>query len=269
MLSRGWFIVAILFAITVVAAFATGYSLLWKAAYFFVILGALSWAWVWLNVRGLTVERESPDQRAQIGQTITERITIRNASPLPKPYVEIRDGSDLPGHQASVAIHLPARDFRRWRVKTTCTQRGRFRLGPLTVVATDPAGLFQREEQISGASSLLVYPRTVPIPDFTIPGGDLSGESRVKQWTHAVTPNASGIREYQPGDSLNRIHWLSTARTNRMMVKDFELDPSSEVWIVLDLQRSVHLGSGDDSTEEYGVTIAASIARRLIETNRS
>jgi uncharacterized protein (DUF58 family) len=116
---------------------------------------------------------------------------------------------------------------------------------------------------------LLVYPRTVPLPNFTLPGGELSGESRIKTRTHAITPNAAGIREYAPGDSFNRIHWTSTARTGRIMVKEFELDPSSEVWLLVDMQRDVHLGEGEESTEEYAVTIAASIGRRLIETNRS
>jgi uncharacterized protein (DUF58 family) len=48
-----------------------------------------------------------------------------------------------------------------------------------------------------------------------------------------VTPNASGVREYAPGDAFNRIHWKSTARTGEMMVKTFELDPASDIWIVI------------------------------------
>ncbi|MCL6648546.1 MAG: DUF58 domain-containing protein [Chloroflexi bacterium] len=122
---------------------------------------------------------------------------------------------------------------------------------------------------LTGSGTLLVYPRTVPLPNFTIPGGELSGESRVKTRTHAVTPNAAGIREYVPGDSFNRIHWPSTARTGRIMVKEFELDPSSEVWLVIDMEARVQAGEGDESTEEYAVTIAASIGRRLVEMNRS
>jgi uncharacterized protein (DUF58 family) len=268
-MGRNWVIVAILLAASVILAVATGYNLLWKAVYFFVMLIALSWAWAWLNVRDIEVRRDGPEQRAQIGQTISERITVRNRSPFPKPWIEIRDHSTLPGHQASMAINLPARERRTWRVKTPCTRRGRFSLGPLTVVASDPVGLFRREKQIAGSGSLLVYPRTVPLPNFTLPGGELSGESRIKTRTHAITPNAAGIREYAPGDSFNRIHWPSTARTGRMMVKEFELDPSSEVWLVIDMQRDVQLGEGAESTEEYAVTIAASIGRRLIETNRS
>ena len=84
-----------------------------------------------------------------------------------------------------------------------------------------------------------------------------------------MTPNASGVRPYEPGDSFNRIHWRTTARTNELMVKLFELDPASDIWVILDLDRSVHVGEGEESTEEFVVRIAASIARFFLVANRS
>jgi uncharacterized protein (DUF58 family) len=83
-----------------------------------------------------------------------------------------------------------------------------------------------------------------------------------------VTPNAASIREYYPGDSYNRIHWRSTARTGRLMVKTFEMDPTSNIWVVLDLHGEVQRGSDEESTEEYGVRIAASLAYRFLNANR-
>jgi uncharacterized protein (DUF58 family) len=97
----------------------------------------------------------------------------------------------------------------------------------------------------------------------------LPGESRVRRPAYSVTPNAASVRKYQPGDSFNRIHWRSTARTGELMVKLFELDPASDVWIVLDLDEAVQAGKEDDSTEEHGVRIATSIARFFLLGNRS
>jgi uncharacterized protein (DUF58 family) len=116
---------------------------------------------------------------------------------------------------------------------------------------------------------VIVYPPFIDLPHFTVPPASLPGEGRFRRRTHYVTPNASGVREYVPGDSFNRIHWGSTARAGRLMVKTFELDPASDIWIVLDLQRSVRAGSGDESTEEYGVKIAASVARYFLNANRN
>jgi uncharacterized protein (DUF58 family) len=96
----------------------------------------------------------------------------------------------------------------------------------------------------------------------------LPGEGTVRQRTHYVTPNAAAIREYYPGDSYSRIHWKSTARLNRLMVKTFEMDPTSNIWVVLDLHRDVQRGHGDESTEEYGVRVAASLANHFLQQNR-
>jgi uncharacterized protein (DUF58 family) len=94
-----------------------------------------------------------------------------------------------------------------------------------------------------------------------------------------------GVRQYQPGDSFNRIAWSATARTGQLMVKEFELDPSADVWLVLDGDARHHVvahgvaGAGDtgqrvvgailDSTEEYAVTITASLARYFLDLNRA
>ena len=113
-----------------------------------------------------------------------------------------------------------------------------------------------------------MLPRPEELPYFWSPVAQLPGEGIVRRRTHYVTPNASGVREYYPGDSYNRIHWRSTARLGRLMVKTFEMDPTSNVWVLLDLDRSVQAGEGDESTEEYGVRIATSLAYHFVQSNR-
>jgi uncharacterized protein (DUF58 family) len=115
---------------------------------------------------------------------------------------------------------------------------------------------------------LLVLPRPEELPYFWSPVAQLPGEGSVRRRTHYVTPNASGVRDYYPGDSYNRIHWRSTARLGQLMVKTFEMDPTSNVWILLDLNGAVQAGAGDDSTEEYGVRIATSLAYHFVQSNR-
>jgi len=116
---------------------------------------------------------------------------------------------------------------------------------------------------------VLVYPRATDLPSFSVPAASLPGEGRFRRRTHYVTPNASGVRPYEFGDSFNRIHWPSSARTGDLMVKIFELDPASDIWVILDLHEPVQAGEGDESTEEYGVRIAASVARYFLTANRS
>lgn len=263
----------------------TGIRLFFQLFYLLIALLALSYLWAWSNLRGLRVERETFTHRTQVGEEARERITVRNLWPLPKLWVELQDHSDLPNHGTGFVAYLPAHDRRRWSARTPCTMRGKFTLGPATLVSGDPFGIFRLERAVPGTSEVLVYPRTTPLPGFTLPSAELPGGQDVKSRTFHVTPNVATIRDYQPGDSFNRIHWRSTARTGQLMVKEFELDPTAEIYIVLDMQERVqqHIAPTKttrstrqgrelrlaESTEEYGVQAAASIARQLLGQNRT
>lgn len=267
------------------AAQGTGIRLFFHLFYLLLALLVLSYLWAWSNLRGLRVERETFTHRTQVGDEARERITIRNLWPVPKLWVELQDHSDLPQHGSGFVAYLPSHDRRRWSARTPCTMRGKFTLGPATLSSGDPFGIFRLDRTVEGTSEVLVYPRTTALPGFVLPSAELPGGQDVKSRTFHVTPNVSTIRDYQPGDSFNRIHWRSTARTGQLMVKEFELDPTAEVYIVLDMQERAQQHIAPDklsrgaqqgrelrlaeSTEEYGVQAAASIARHLLEQNRS
>ncbi|MDO8670857.1 MAG: DUF58 domain-containing protein [Dehalococcoidia bacterium] len=259
----------LLLVVALVLGFVTGFSLFFRLAYVLVILLALSRVWSLINLRGIEVIREAHLLRAQVGQVVEEKFEVRNTTPIGKPWVEVRDYSDLPEHHASLAFSLGTRQTRRWQVKTICQQRGKFTLGPIAISSSDPFGFFQGHRLMKDTKTLLVYPSTVELPGFEIPGGELPGEGRLHDRTHQMTPVASRIRDYQPGDAYNRIHWPSSARTGKLQVKEFELDPSSDVWILLDMHQEAQAGQGQDSTEEYAVTIAASLAKHFLGASRS
>lgn len=256
---------------------------------FFTVIGIIlvAWLWSWFSLRDLTVTRETKADRAQVGQSFMERIRIINSGRLSKLWIEIIDQSDMPGHHVSRVVHMDPNDSQRWRTETTCGRRGRFRIGPLVLRSGDPFGLFPRFHVIPDTHDLLVYPATVDMSAFTLPVGDLPGGSAIQKRTPFVTPNAASVRDYFPGDAFNRIAWKASARTNKLMVKEFELDPTADIWIAVDMQSAVQAGAtgaaalpnfrGDDvplsfwldSTEEYGVTIAASMARHFLQQNRN
>src|SRR5690606_32678380 len=123
--------------------------------------------------------------------------------------------------------------------------------------------------RIRDTRTLLVYPETVPLPELDVRVGVLPGGGTMRHRVQYITPNVAGVRDYVWGDSFNRIHWRSTARTGKLMVKEFELDPFSEMHILLDMEGRHHRGRGDESTEEYAVKIAASLAQRFLDQNRS
>ena len=260
---------AVLFVVALTVAFGSGFWLMARLANLILLAIPLAYLWAWSNTRGLDVEVERPVDRLQVGGAFEERITITNRSWFTKLWLEVEDPSDLPGHDSRRVISLAPRARRSWRSVSTVLRRGLYNVGPVRVTTGDLFGLFRRTRRFGEPQPVLVYPRAVELAGFSVPPAQLPGEGRVRRPSHFVTPNAAAVREYQPGDSFNRIHWRSTARTGDLMVKLFELDPASDIWIVLDLERAAQSGEGDDGTEERAVEIAASVARFFLIANRS
>ncbi len=261
--------VVILWLVCIVVALSTGFWLTWRLAYVAMIGVPLAYAWSRLNLSGIDVAPDRSADRLQEGSVFEERITIKNRNWLAKIWLEVDDPSDMPGHHARRVVTVPAKGQKTWRIRSTVGRRGLYAIGPVAVTTGDPFGLFRHTRTFGMAQNILVYPRATELPNFSVPAANLPGEGRFRRRTHYVTPNASGVRPYEYGDSFNRIHWGSTARTGELMVKIFELDPASDIWVILDLYREVHVGEGDDSTEEYGVRISASVARYFLTANRS
>ena len=275
-----------------IVALATGRDLFYNLTYLIAAIIVLSYLWTWASIRWVHVTRYLWAKKAEVGKTSEERFMVRNTSLLPKLWLEVRDHSDLPDHQASHVLNsFGARKERGWTVRTLCRQRGRFTLGPVTLTTGDPFGLFKMQRELPQTSSIIVYPAIVELTAFATPTGQLPGGEALRRRTHYITTNVRGVRDYAPGDSFNRIHWPSTARKGQLIVKEFELDPMADVWLFLDMDRLAQAELEWEpvlekrepallwtkrpglelapSTEEYGVTVTASLAKYFIVRNRA
>jgi len=283
-------VVIILLALSLLAGVMTGIPLYYRLSYLWGFLLSGSWVMSWISLRGVKVQRVARSLRSQVGQVFEERFEIQNTGRLPRLWIEVRDESSLPGSRGSHVLTLVGgREGRTYLARTRLVQRGVFPLGPTALGSGDLFGLFPVSRTFPNQDSLLVYPILYDVRTFPNPPGLLPGGEALRRRTPQITPNAAGVREYAPGDPLNRIHWLSTARRNRLMVKEFELDPLADVWIFLDAARSVHASKPllsteydpqdiwkprskfnlPQSTEEYAVSAAASLARFYLQRGRA
>ncbi len=280
----------VLLAISLLAGAVTGSMLYFRLSYLwgFILLG--SWVMSRLALRSLLIERNARFLRSQVGQIFEERYEITNQSWLPRLWLEIRDESPLPGSRGSHVLTLiGGKETRTYLSRTRLVQRGVFPLGPTVLESGDLFGLFPNTHIFPSQETLLVYPMMVEIRDFPNPPGLLPGGEALRRRTPQITSNAAGVREYAAGDPLNRIHWVSTARRNRLIVKEFELDPLAEVWLFIDAAAGVHAAKPQPlpefdpqdvwrrkykfrlpvSTLEYAVTIAASLGRFYLQRSRA
>lgn len=263
--------IAVLVAATILLLFsmAIPWKPLFQVALGLYALAAVCLLWIGNGLLGITFTRPSPVRRGQVGQTLRDLFELDNLAPMPKLGLEIRDHSTLPGHKASVILNLLPRKRQQGTVDTQAELRGQFTLGPTGAAATDPFGLFTLERRVGPSSEVLIYPEVVDLGRFSVPGRIVTEGTRMRKPTQLQTLDPAGTRPYVYGDSQRRIHWLSSAHVGQLMVKEFEFTPAADVWIFLDLERAVHVGSGIQSTEEYAVTAAASVAGHYLASGRA
>jgi uncharacterized protein (DUF58 family) len=259
--------------------------------YLGVLLGAVSWLWAQVSLRGLRVERRARSLRASVGDVFEEHFELSNNSSLGKLWVELFNETNLQGSAGSRLLTMIGRKQKRTYIaRTWLARRGGFRLGPTRLTSGDPFGLFRVEQVIPAQDALVVLPMIYEIASFISPPGLLPGGQVIRRKALDVTPHASGVREYVSGDPMKRIHWASTARRGRLIVKEFEQDPQAEVWLFLDAQAGVHVekpyqppsASGDGwmfghrprfelppSTLEYAISASASLAHYFLAQRRA
>ena len=227
------------------------------------------WALARLTLEGLSVKRSIGQSYAHLGDTIELNYELTNDHGLGKLWLEVFERSNWPEPLPGRVLSIGGRKTRKWKVLAKAQRRGRFHLGPIILRSGDPFGLFGTEARVPSEALLLVYPRVVGLPYWALPGSFLEGNVLTGQRSLQSTSMVMGIREYRPGDAMNRIHWPSSVRHRRLHVKEFELDKTADLWIYLDLDGHWHHGDGEDSSEERAVTVAASVVAKALRAHRN
>jgi uncharacterized protein (DUF58 family) len=261
--------ILVIAAILVVAAFSTGLPFLFYLVYLGVLVVGGSYVLTRLGLADLEAGYAVNALSGHVGEKLRVTYTLRNTSRILKPWLEIHNPTSLPGNLPGRAISLGGGTERSWLIRTPLTRRGHLRIEPLQIRTGDPFGFFESSAAVGRGVAVVVYPRIEPIPLWKLPPASIEGSHASPERTLQTTPLATGIRPYAPGDSMNRIHWKSTARHGDIQVKEFDLERTADAWIVLDLQRSIQVGDGDESTVEAAVRVAAAVADKALLENRA
>lgn len=230
-------------------------------------------ALAWWQARGMlgdvTVKRQH-HERAFQGNNVAVTVTLQSQGGKSVELVRVEDR--FPPATAGRVRRLLDRPLEP-RLATeisyfgTCDhRRGLYVLGPISLQATDPLGFFADDYTIEEFTRLVVYPLAVDLQH-----ADLLGEGVLEHVGLDVKPRAGvseeflGVREYRHGDPQRLVHWRSSARHGRLMVKEFEEEVTTLVTFFLDLGRLGLSGVGDQTSVEYGIRACASFAKRAVE----
>jgi uncharacterized protein (DUF58 family) len=251
---------------------AGGFPWLWRAFVLMVAVLLLSYLWLRISERAIGGRVSKIAGLYRLGDTVEQQFTVTNSSRLPSTWIEVSEQTDLPGYKNEAAFNLPGHGSCAWSVSARCTRRGQYALGNFTVKVSDPLGLFAMEKLLGERHEIIVYPETLELPYFqALPSLEL-GKSPRRWLASEAGPSAARVRDYTSGDSFHHIHWPTTAHSGKLMVREFEPDRSSynfrSIWIVPEMNRASRLGEGDDTTEEYAIRVAASLAKKHTEIGK-
>ncbi|WP_253953911.1 DUF58 domain-containing protein [Schaalia sp. 19OD2882] len=199
------------------------------------------------------VDVRLPQARIVAGQSVVGEVQVRN----------VRRGRsasgivELPVGSSAVSFVVPSlAGEATWdEVFSVVTRRrGVIVIGPPRTVRSDALGLLRRERHWSRPLTLHVHPRTTRLPfDATGALVDVEGVTTARLSSSDVSFHA--LRDYVPGDARRNVHWPTTARTGRLVVRVFEETRRSHHLILLDTNASQW--GGEDF--ELGVSLAASL----------
>lgn len=211
----------------------------------------------------IDVARSISPPRAPSGRLVTVELHLTNGGRTPAPLVLLDDRlpMELAGHARFALNGVEPGGSRSVTYRIRPALRGRYDVGPLRLSFVDPFGLARSDARGTGVSSFLVYPR---IEHLTLPR-DLGEQRSVAVSSLRQPSGARGeefytMREYVEGDDLRRIHWPSTAKRARPMIRLEETPWHTRATIVLDDRRGAHDGFAESSSFERSVEACASLA---------
>ncbi len=229
----------------------------------------ICWLWARSLARHLRLKREVRFGWVQVGDRLEDRFTLVNEGIFPALWVEVIDHSTMPGYRASCATGVSGSSENSWTSDGICSRRGLFTHGPTTINTSDPFGIYSVKIHHPQSVSLMVAPPVGALNDIRLPFGGWSGEGKPRAHTLERTISTAGVRPYLPGDQLRWIHWRTTARLSDLYVRLFDGIPAGDWWIILDLSESSQAGTGQESTLEHSVILAACLATHGIRQGKA
>ena len=229
-----WFVFIILIGLVLLQRYIKDPSVE-RSIYFILTLLVLSALITVRASENIFITRTSRERRQQVGQNFVERYEVENIKNLPILWATIVDDSNLFINKLhKVIAWLPSRAKQSFVYQNQLNKRGIFTLGPTRIITGDPFGFFSKTQTFNSIEKIVILPKYQRFVCFPEPSGFLAGGSARKTRNTEVSPYAISVRDYVPGDPLRRIDWKSTAKLDKLMVKEFEEDPQSTVWVFVD-----------------------------------
>lgn len=266
-----WFLLGFFFISSLLIGLKTTREFFFFFAYFLLCAAAVSLSWLFLTyfTAHLRLSRKMIS-RVTEGDRLEVAAEIRNISFLPVFNFTLEDNfSCSQANQEKKSFFISCLGLKsscEINYDYLCFKRGEYKMGPFVVYFFDPLNLFFFKRIYHVYSGVTAFPQIFKIEKFP------ALTKSILPWFGIETARSSGdddefygLREYKEGESAKKIHWISSARKNKLIVKQFQLKSFFGTTIIFNLEKAENLGEGKESVAEYIIKIAASVAHHLIE----
>lgn len=242
----------------------------------YVLLGVLLVS-RWLArqwTENLSATRVCGVSEANIGESVEVVVTVQNNGHLPVGWLLLEDSlprdalvQNPPRLRAEgvrlCVTQLRPRGEQELRYTVHFLMRGYYQIGPLLLESGDLFGLHRRYRVATEPKFVLVLPKVIPLRGYNLASRLPVGEVRMTHRLFEDPTRITGVRLYERGDPLNRVHWRATARTGALHCKTYEPSCVAGASILLDFHTDSHREPGRIYRSELAVTTVASLVNAV------
>jgi uncharacterized protein (DUF58 family) len=242
----------------------------------YVLLGTLmlsrffTRAWT----KNMFATRFCVQEALEIGQAADMTVEVENKGRLAIPWLLVEDSLPrdalvqvprrIQAEGARLAlVRLQPGESIHLHYKVTFLMRGYHQLGPLCLETGDVLGLHRRFRILADPHYVLVPPKVLPLEGYSLASRRPIGEIRVAHRLFEDPTRIAGVRPYQQGDAMNRIHWRATARTGVLHSRVFESSRVAGATFLLDFHVKSYQGDATVAAAELAIVTVASIANAV------
>jgi len=227
-------------------------------------------------IENVAAHRENNRHTVEIGERVAVIVDLSNSSGIPIPWLLVEDS--LPRDALSckppklkvdgrrvALIQMGSNGKKSIRYQLNFATRGYYQIGPLMLESGDLFGLHRRYKVVTEPHFVMVYPKVIPLSGYDLSSRRPIGEIRMAHRLFEDPTRLAGVREYQRGDSFNRIHWKATASTGKLHSRIYDPSTVAGATIILDFHKDMYPAQGEPHRSELAITTVASLANAVCQ----
>src|SRR6185312_12738006 len=222
----------------------------------------------------IVLTRQAEGDVFEIGQSVEVTLEVENRGALTVPWLILEDSLpreaiiEVPYHLRVEGERFDLTSLKRGEsavlnYTVTFLMRGYYQLGPMQLETGDVFGLHRRFRVAGEPHFALVLPRVLPLQGYNLASRRPLGEIRVVHRLFEDPTRLAGVRPYQQGDPLNRIHWRATARTGQIHSRIYETSRVAGATFLLDFHTQSYQGPAGATSAELAIMAVASLANAV------